>query len=179
MDLNEVRNIRGCSDVTFIARRLRLPDGPAVQTFSWFACHAYDEATIHKVLVRSEAKDDLLLGLFDGSRMIGYFFLWYFDRPVPLLGIALQPEYQGKGLGKALIELLVTEAFVAGRDGIELTTGLDNHRAFALYEKIGFSHWGDVENVLGDGTIVTERAMYYPIKPGSQPPKGSRHAPPV
>ena len=179
MNLTETKCLHDRAGRTFTVRRLRAQDGPAVQTFNWFCCHAYDDATIRRVLARSEAGDDLLLGLFDGPRMIGYFFLWYFRRPVPLLGIVLQPDHQGQGLGRAMMELLVAEARAADREGIELTTALDNHRAFALYEQVGFVYWGNVANVLGTGQVVTERAMYYPIKPGSQPPKDSRHAPPV
>ena len=89
MNLTETRSIAARDGQTFTVRRLRPGDDQAVQTFNWFCCHGYDDATIRKALARSEAGDDLLLGVFDGPRMIGYFFLWYFRQPVPLLGIVV------------------------------------------------------------------------------------------
>ena len=64
------------------------------------------------------------------------------------------------------------------RDGIELTTVLDNNRAFALYQKVGFKYVGDVENVQGEGQVVIERAMFYAINPDAKP-TGEPHRPPV
>ena len=187
MQMTETRTVTARDGRTFTVRRLRLGDDRELQAFNaglrpeserWFRCHAYDDATVAKVLARSEAGEDLILGVFDGPRIIAYFFFWYFRNPVPLLGIGLQDNYQGSGLARQMMELLVAEARAAGRDGVELTTMLQNHRAYALYEKVGFKYWGDVENVQANGITVIERAMYYAIKPGSQPPKG-RHAPPV
>lgn len=187
MQKTATRTFTGRDGKTFTVRRLRLDDGKALQAFNaglrpesehWFRCHAYDDATVAKVLARSVAGDDLALGVFDGQRIIGYFFLWSFRNPVPLLGIGLQDDFQGLGLGRQMMDLLVAEAKAASRDGIELTTMMQNHRAYALYEKVGFKYWGNVENVQGNGTVVVERAMYYAIKPGSQPPKG-QHAPPI
>ena len=54
----------------------------------------------------------------------------------------------------------------------------DNENAFALYQKVGFEYVGDVENRTGDGTIVIERAMFYPMKEGAKPMEGA-HEPPV
>lgn len=187
MQLNETRAFQGRDGKAYTVRRLRPGDEKTLQAFNaglrpeseqWFRCHRYDDATVAKVLARSAAGEDLVLGVFDGPRMVGYFFLWYFRNPVPLLGIGLQDDYQGSGLGRQMMELLVAEARAAGRDGVELTTMMQNHRAYALYEKVGFHHYGDVENVQADGLVVIERAMYYAIKPGSQPMKGA-HAPPV
>ena len=45
----------------------------------------------------------------------------------------------------------------------------ENDRAFALYEKMGFEHVGDVDNVTGDGRHVIERKMFLSLKEGAQP----------
>jgi ribosomal protein S18 acetylase RimI-like enzyme len=143
-----------------------------------FLPHAYDDATVAKALARSEAGEDLVLGLFDGPRLVGYFFLWYFTRPVPLLGIGLVDDFQGCGLGRGMMDTLLAAARQAGRDGVELTTCLDNERAFALYKKVGFEYYADVKNMQGQGKWVVERAMFYRIKPDAQPMQ-EPHQPPV
>lgn len=187
MNLDETTPLTTSDGVTLSARRLKQHDRKALQDFNrslkpeterWFRAHKYDDQTVARILARSEAGDDLTLGLFDGNRIAGYFFLWYFKQPVPLLGIGLQDDYQGRGLGVQMMELLIREARKAHKTGIELTTCPDNERAFALYRKVGFEYYKDVPNVQGDGRTVIERAMFYAIRPGATP--GSQaHKPPV
>ncbi|MCG3147008.1 MAG: hypothetical protein PCFJNLEI_00444 [Verrucomicrobiae bacterium] len=143
-----------------------------------FYPHAYDDATVGKYIARSEAGEDLNFVLWDGLRIVGYFFLWYYRQRVPLLGIGLLDELHGLGLGRQLMKILIAAARGNGNEGIELTTFLDNHRAFALYEKMGFRYLGNVENLTGDGRVVIERAMFLALKPGAQPMTGP-HQPPV
>lgn len=143
-----------------------------------FLPHAYDDATVAAILRRAEDGDDLVLGVFDGERLVGYFFLWYFRQRVPLLGIGLLDAYQSRGLGRQMMAILIDAARDAGREGVELTTMLDNDRAFALYQKMGFRYIGDVENEQGEGQVVIERAMFLELVPGGRPMEGP-HRPPV
>lgn len=189
-------------------RRLGCDDVVALQVFNRelgadrarFNPHPYDTQTLKKLMTRSEKGDDLALGLFerlndrarrrnlsesdpgdrDGleRRIGGYFFLWYFRERVPLLGIGLLPEHQGKGLGERIVRFLLEQAALAGCEGVELTTLPDNHRAFALYKKCGFKYYGDVDNHSGDGRIITERAMFHALKAGARPME-KKHGPPV
>lgn len=167
-------------------RLLRPGDEPALRRFNAelseasrrrFLPHAYDEPTLARLLERSQRGQDLVLGVFDGPRLVGYFFLWYFDQRVPLLGIGILDELQGRGLGRQMMHVLIEAAKAAGKEGIELTTMLDNDRAFALYQKMGFKYYGDVSNVDGNGRTVVERGMFYEIVPGARRYEG-KHAPP-
>lgn len=168
-------------------RRLTSADAHALRRFNdslspasrrSFLPHAYDPATVARALGRAESGEDLILGVFDGQCLVGYFFLWYFRQRVPLLGIGLLDDYQDQGLGRQMMSILLDHARQAGCDGVELTTMLDNDRAFALYQKMGFHYLGDVENIQGDGQVVVERAMFHPIVPGARPMDGP-HRPPV
>lgn len=60
-------------------------------------------------------------------------------RHVMSLGIAVQPEAQGQGVGRALMQALCDWADHWGQVlRIELTVFVDNERAVALYERLGF-----------------------------------------
>ncbi len=185
--LNETSSFVTRDGLTLTARHLIPADAAALHVFNnalgsdsrrKFTPHLYDAQTLEKVLSRSEKGDDYTLGAFDGTRIAAYFFLWYFKKPVPLLGIGMRDEYQHRGLGKLLMEHLIETARENGCDGVELTTMLDNHNAFALYEKCGFHFYGTVENRLGDGKVIIERGMFLPLKPGAKRMEGP-HQPPV
>jgi ribosomal protein S18 acetylase RimI-like enzyme len=175
------------SGLVLPARRLTRADAPALPVFHAalgdesrrkFTPHAYDEATLERMLRRSETGEDYTLAAFDGPVLAAYFFLWNFLKPVPLLGIGMRNEYQHQGLGLQLMNHLIEAARETGRDGVELTTLMDNHAAFALYQKCGFHYYKNVENVSGDGTVVVERALFLALKPGAEPMRGP-HQPPT
>jgi ribosomal protein S18 acetylase RimI-like enzyme len=168
-------------------RRLTLADSAALAAFNAglgsesrrkFAPHRYDDETLAKILARSERGDDYTLGVFEGARIAAYLFLWYFNKNVPLLGIGMRDEYQHRGLGRPLMEHLTAAAREKGCEGVELTTMLDNQNAFALYEKCGFHYFGNVENKQGDGSVIVERGMFLPLKPGAKR-MSDTHQPPV
>ena len=164
---------------TLTARRLRPSDCAALrrfglslsaQTTGVFLPHVYDEATLGSLLARSEAGNDLTLGVFQGDRMVAYFFLHFFRKPFPLLGIGIHDDFQGTGLGRQMMLLLIDEAARNGNDGIDLTTLPTNDRAFALYTDVGFTHIGFVENPLAGGGVTVERALRYIINPKADAP---------
>jgi len=180
--MGENGNIRarlGARDGTeIIVRRLQQGDGPALQEFneglsetsrSLFLPHAYSDDRVARVIERSEQNLDLIYIGLVGERVICYFFLWNFNDRSPILGIGITDDYQDQGLGRKLMTILIEDARAADMDGIELTTSLLNARAFALYQKMGFEYMGDVKNITGDGSEVTERAMFLALKPGAKP----------
>ena len=167
--------------------RLTAADAPALQSFAaglskqsriFFLPHGYDDATLAKAVARNTSGEDALYIAQAGRRIVAYFFLWYATRRVPLLGIGITDEFQGAGLGRQLMALLIDNARALGAEGIELTVNLDNDRAFALYTQCGFRYLRNVENVQGDGSIRIERCMFLPFRPDAQP-MTEPHAPPV
>jgi RimJ/RimL family protein N-acetyltransferase len=138
-----------------------------------FLPHAYDDATVRRFIERNRRGEDRSYLLKSSSEVVGYFFLWKFKHPVPILGIGLVDAWQGQGLGEAMLQRLIEDARTAGRDAIELTTVPANARAFRLYQRTGFEHIGDVDNVAGDGRVVREHRMFLALKPGAQPSERS------
>jgi len=163
-------------------RRLGVADPAALPRFfarlsaatrAVFLPHAGDGATVARYCERDRCGLDRAYVLETAGEVVGYFFLWEFDQPVPLLGLGLSDAWQGRGLGGPMIRRLMEDARAAGRSAVELTTVPGNLRAFRLYQRAGFIHVGDVDNVAGDGRIVREHRMFCPLQPGAQPP--ARH----
>jgi putative acetyltransferase len=71
-----------------------------------------------------------------------------FDHLLSDLTIAVDPDYQGLGVGKALFTGLLNEVKENRKDilRIELLTGESNKRAIAFYQSIGFSIEGRMPN---------------------------------
>jgi len=172
---------------TLTIRSLRAGDGPRLQRFNaglsaesrgFFLPHAYDDATVARMIERAENEMDLTYLALDGEEVAAYFFLWEYTDPIPILGIGITDAWQGRGLGTRLMRILIDDARQAGRDGIDLTTMQHNDRAFALYRKMGFRYLENVDNIDGDGNVIVERWMFLPLKPDAQPVK-RRHQPPA
>lgn len=53
-------------------------------------------------------------------------------------GLAVHPDWQGQGLGSALIDALAAEARARGYERLRLDVADHNIRARALYERLGF-----------------------------------------
>ncbi len=188
MELDEVVALTSRQGETLKARRLRPEDRQALRLFGAslsaattgvFLPHLYDDATLEPLLRRSQAGDDLTLGLFRGPRMMAYFFLWHFDQPFPLLGIGLHDEIQGAGLGRQMLNLLVAEAAHHGSAGVDLTTLPTNDRAFRLYLSVGFRHIGFVDNPRAGGGTTVERVLRYTIDPAATAPRRLANGCPV
>ena len=66
-------------------------------------------------------------------------FYWIEERP-PLLhlhALILKPEFQGKGIGTAALQMLIA-GYCGRMDAIELGVHQSNPRARKLYERLGF-----------------------------------------
>jgi ribosomal protein S18 acetylase RimI-like enzyme len=183
----ERARIRTASGEVLVLRRLRGDDGPALRAFnqklseasrSVFLPHAYDDATLAKLIGRAETGLDLAYVGLCGQSVVAYCFLHEIGEAVPLLGIGIADAYQGQRVGTKLMETLIDDARAADREGIDLTTVRTNERAFALYRKMGFRYVGDVDNVAGDGRLVTERHMFLALEPGASP-RDREFKPPV
>jgi ribosomal protein S18 acetylase RimI-like enzyme len=59
------------------------------------------------------------------------------------LHIDLLPRAQGKGFGRKLMELLLTELAAAGSPGVHLGVSVTNTGAIAFYQRLGFEHLAD------------------------------------
>lgn len=107
---------------------------------------------------------------FEGSLRIGHSFLLLKDAQSHLLGvavymqifeqselltIAVDPAYQGKGLGKLLLSEVLSRLSAQGAEVIFLEVRVSNVRALALYRGMGFEE-------------ISRRKGYYPSHDGRE-----------
>ena len=80
------------------------------------------------------------------GRIVGWCDIGVMSRPgtshCGVLGMGLLPEWRGKGLGRRLMELALAKAAAIGLERVQLDVYVDNVRAIALYERMGFEREG-------------------------------------
>ena len=109
---------------------------------------------------------NVLVAELDG-RVVGYGKI---EHPTPLpasahvwhvTGLGVDPLYEGRGAGRALMEGLIALARERGGQRITLRVFGPNARAQRLYERIGFEREGVLrkEFMVGDGEYVDDLLM--------------------
>ncbi|WP_413283839.1 ribosomal protein S18-alanine N-acetyltransferase [Vibrio sp. MA40-2] len=93
--------------------------------------------------------------LVNEDRVVGYFYAQNIVGEVTLLNLAVDPQQQGKGFGKILIEYFLSICEQKKAESAWLEVRESNHKAHRLYESIGFNE-------------VDRRHNYYPAKKGKE-----------
>ncbi|MFM2588915.1 ribosomal protein S18-alanine N-acetyltransferase [Vibrio sp. TBV020] len=93
--------------------------------------------------------------LMKDDKVVGYFYAQNIVGEVTLLNIAVDPNEQGKGYGKQLIEGFLTMCEQAKAESAWLEVRESNIRAAGLYEAVGFNE-------------VDRRINYYPTQTGKE-----------
>jgi ribosomal protein S18 acetylase RimI-like enzyme len=104
-----------------------------------------DQATMEQVVEAAlEGRDLSLVALEPGDEVIAHLFFRDVSRRIPHLGIGVRDDYQGHGLGTALLAHLVALGRSAlGKEAIGLTVMKENERAVRLYRQLGFEVVGE------------------------------------
>ena len=114
-----------------------------LRSFTYFDSRSLDILDNHVVTLVLEDDD---------KSIIGYGHLDKEDETV-WLGIALSQGHKGKGLGKVIMDALISSASEESVDEIKLSVYKDNVPAQKLYEKFGFK--------LSD---QTKKSYFYTLK---------------
>jgi putative acetyltransferase len=75
---------------------------------------------------------------------------------VYLGGVAIDPEWSGRGHGKLMVEAAIGRARSSGFTRLELTVATTNSRAIGLYKSLGFVN----EGILLNYTYLTSEKRY-------------------
>ncbi len=90
-----------------------------------------------------------------GAALLGYGMLSIAAGESHLLNITIAPDFQGRGLGRELLEFLAERAQRGGAESLLLEVRPSNRAAIALYEGAGFNEIG-------------RRPGYYPAAQGRE-----------
>ena len=96
-------------------------------SYTFFKPHGFDVSSLRK-LVRNRAF--LMFIVFDGGKIVGYFFLRCFFIGKSYLGKLVDLEYRGKGIGKMMC---LTAMGVAQQLGLHMYETISRHNLASLY----------------------------------------------
>ena len=120
----------------------------------------------HRFKSNINRTDRFILGVFEGDKLIGIAG-FYRHEPVKVFhkgtvwSVFVKPEYQGKGLGRKLMEEILLEAWkMSGLETILIGVSSNNPPAINLYKNLGFEEYGREPNCLKHkGEYVDEILM--------------------
>jgi len=102
--------------------------------------------TFRKRFRSSWTNEEANLVAVHGDRVIGHLSVSREEHPVTRhvasLGMAVAPEWRGRGVGSALMAEAIAWARAHGVEKLALSVYPDNQRALALYAKFGFVEEG-------------------------------------
>jgi len=93
--------------------------------------------------------------MFEGEQQMGHGVINVIIDEAHLLNITVKPESQGRGLGLALLERLMSRAYELNGRECFLEVRDSNRSAYRLYERFGFNEIG-------------RRRDYYPVAGGRE-----------
>ena len=72
------------------------------------------------------------------GQLVGYAGLWYDGDVTQVMTLGVDPDYQGCGIGRALLQSLIDESIRLDAKGIFLEVATNNQAAISLYRSVGF-----------------------------------------
>lgn len=126
-------------EVDYRLTRMHFDDLPEVMANERLGyTHPWTEGTFIDCL---NAQYDCWLFLL-GGQIIGHGILSAAAGESHLLNVCINPEHQGNGFGRLLVEHMIGRARAARAERIFLEVRPSNHVAYRLYEQLGFNEIG-------------------------------------
>ena len=87
-----------------------------------------------------ESPNGHFMGIFspETDKLLGMGCFWSILEEAHITILAIHPQYQGQGLGQALLYYLLQNAVEIGLERATLEVRVSNQRAISLYQKFGF-----------------------------------------
>ena len=121
-------------------RPLRLSDLGEVEAIEQ---RAYRTPWSRSMFASELAKStSICLGAVEGERLVGYVINSRYVDAWHVMNVAVDPDYQGRGIATRLLERLFELTANDGRRGYTLEVRVSNVDAIRLYEKVGFERRG-------------------------------------
>jgi L-phenylalanine/L-methionine N-acetyltransferase len=128
----------------------------------------YEQMTIDEFrpIYEDLLKDEIKYIFEDNTTAVGMFKLVPLkhrcDHIVYLGGLAIHPDFGGKGYGLKMMKAIIELAKSKGIKRIELSAGTNNLRAIDLYKKVGFQEEGILRkytHLKSEGYFLDEMLM--------------------
>lgn len=87
-------------------------------------------------------EENIYLVVEDKQQILGYCGVWGVAGEGQITNVAVKKEYQGRGVGAALLGYTLKEGESRKLDAYTLEVRVSNHAALHLYEKLGFHSAG-------------------------------------
>lgn len=84
-------------------------------------------------------------------RLVGYVCRWLVGDEIHILNLAVDPDCRERGIGRALVGLVLVEAQERQISQVTLEVRAENTPARGLYRKLGFAECGHRRNYYGRG----------------------------
>lgn len=154
----------GPADAANLLRHLQVAHAESYRNMNQSALYwqNFSVADEEKILTDFEkAPNKLMLVALAGERIVGGLGLVgyqaEFTKRSASIGMSIQKEFQGTGLGTAMMQYMLLQARAAGFRRVDLTVRTYNTAGIALYEKSGFERIGLLKDMAFiDGEYVNE-----------------------
>jgi ribosomal-protein-alanine N-acetyltransferase len=121
-------------------RRLSLADLPEVEEIER---RAYQTPWSRSMFASELAKKtSVCLGAFEGDRLVGYIVNSRYADAWHVMNVAVDPDFQGRGIATRLLERLFELTDDEEGRGYTLEVRVSNKGAIKLYERLGFERHG-------------------------------------
>lgn len=85
-----------------------------------------------------KSNNSLYLVAYDADNLVAFIGVRFHPREAHITNIAVAPNYQAKGIGSSLINLMIDKARQNNCECISLEVRVDNDKAKRLYRQLGF-----------------------------------------
>jgi ribosomal-protein-alanine N-acetyltransferase len=125
--------------VTAVALEIRLLDLSALNAIERIERRAYPTPWSRAMFASELAKPtSITLGAFEGDLLVGYAVNSRYVDAWHVMNVAVDPDHQGRGIARQLLERLFEVTADDQRRGYTLEVRVSNATATHLYEQVGF-----------------------------------------
>jgi ribosomal-protein-alanine N-acetyltransferase len=129
--------------MTAVAVRIRLLEPADLAEVEVIEQRAYQTPWSRSMFASELAKStSICLGAFDGGELVGYVINSRYVDAWHVMNVAVDPDFQRRGIATVLLERLFELTADDERRGYTLEVRVSNVDAIRLYEKLGFEQRG-------------------------------------
>ena len=129
--------------MTAVALEIRLLDLSDLNAIEGIERRAYPTPWSRAMFASELAKPtSISLGAFEGELLVGYAVTSRYVDAWHVMNVAVDPDHQGRGIARQLLERLFDVTADDQRRGYTLEVRVSNGTAIHLYEQVGFEARG-------------------------------------